>query len=134
MTDGAGLPDHLVDTLRVGLWMIDPDGVTTLVNPYMTDLLGVAAEAMLGRPLLEFFHPDDHHLVLQHIRKRRDGLSDSYDARLAPPDGQIRHVRVHGSPLRHLGTFVGSVAAITDLTDLYEPRNPCSTRRDSCRG
>jgi PAS domain S-box-containing protein len=119
MTDGAGLPDHLADTLQVGLWMIDPDGVTTLVNPYMTELLGVPAEAMLGRPPLEFFHPDDHHSVLQHMRKRRDGLSDSYDARLARPDGQIRHVRVQGSPLREVGEFVGSVAAITDLTDLY---------------
>ena len=119
MSDGAGLPDHLVDTLMVGIWMIDRDGVTTFVNPYMTELLGVSAEAMLGRPLLEFFHPDDHQMVLQHIRKRRDGLSDSYDARLARPDGQTRHVRVQGSPVREVGEFAGSVAAITDLSDVY---------------
>ncbi|MBI4935084.1 MAG: PAS domain-containing protein [Actinobacteria bacterium] len=120
MSDGAGLPDHLVDTLMVGIWMIDRDGVTTFVNPYMTELLGVSPEAMLGRPLLEFFHPDDHQIVLRHLRKRRDGLSDSYDARLARPDDQLRHVRVQGSPVRHAGEFVGSVAAITDLTDVYQ--------------
>ncbi len=119
MTDGAGLPEHLVDSLLVGIWMIDRDGVTNFVNPYMTEVLGVTADSMLGRPLLDFFHPSDHHVVLQHVRRRREGLSDAYDARLIRPDGQTRHVRVQGSPVRQIGEFAGSVAAITDITDLY---------------
>jgi PAS domain S-box-containing protein len=118
MTDDTGLPDHLVDSLLVGIWMIDRDGVTNFANPYMTQLLGVTADSMLGRPLLDFFHPSDHQVVLQHIRKRREGLSDAYDARLIRPDGQTRHVRVQGSPVRLVGEFAGSVAAITDITDL----------------
>ncbi|MFZ4719494.1 MAG: PAS domain-containing hybrid sensor histidine kinase/response regulator [Ilumatobacteraceae bacterium] len=112
------LPTGVFDSLQVGVWTIDPDGVSTYVNDHLLRLTGLDRTQVVGAPVLEYFHPDDRHTVLDHMRLRRMGASDAYDARLLTRTGDSLHVRIHGSPLLHGGEFVGSVAVVTDLTDL----------------
>jgi len=117
VSHGGSHPDF-VHEMHVGVWSIDRDGVSTYVNRRMTDLLGVPADQIVGRPLLDHFAPEDHPEVLSHMRKRRDRASDHYDVRLVRADGSRLPVRVSGSPIIIDGEFQGSVAAITDLSDL----------------
>jgi PAS domain S-box-containing protein len=110
----------LLAELQVGIGMVDPDGVTTFANRRLANMLSIEPAEMVGRPLLDFFDPADHQLVLAHVSSRRKGLRDEYDARLRRPDGSSVPARVHGSPLLVDGVFVGAMAAITDLSDLSE--------------
>ena len=119
MSDGTPNPE-VMQSLHVGLWIIDHDGVSTYVNDRLEELLGLPAAEILGRPLLDHFHPTDHEVLLAHIRSRRDGARDHYDVRLQRGDGTTLPVRVSGSPVMVDGEFAGSVAAITDLSDLVE--------------
>lgn len=110
----------VIDALEAGVWMVDRDGVTVHANPPLCRLLGIELDDMVGHRLLEFFAVDDHPVVLAHLRSRRAGVRDSYDARLRRPDGSTVHVRVQGGPLVRDGVYVGAVAAITDLTDVAD--------------
>jgi PAS domain S-box-containing protein len=119
MSDGSPSPE-VMQSLHVGLWMIDHAGVSTYVNDRLAELLGLPAAEILGRPLLDHFHPADHEVLVAHIRSRRHGTRDHYDVRLQRSDGTTLPVRISGSPVIVDGAFAGSVAAITDLSDLAE--------------
>jgi len=114
----AGLDGDVLERLNVGVWIVDRDGVSTFANRYLSDLLRVPAEEILGHPLIEFWHPADHATILDAVRRRREGQSDDYDARLRRRDGTSIHVRVQASPIGAPGDFGGAVAVITDLSDL----------------
>lgn len=110
----------VVESLHVGIWTLDRDGVTTYANQRMHDLLGMTGESLLGRPLLDFVDTADHQKVLQGLRRRGQGHSDTYDARLRGADGRLVHVRIQASPVVERGAVIGSVAAVTDVSDLAD--------------
>lgn len=115
---GLTLGLEVVDTLHVGVWSVDRDGVSTWANQFMCALLGVSLDDIVGAPLLKYWFRDDHELIQTHLRRRREGASDHYDARLVRGDGTPVPVRVQASPLREDGEFVGAVAFLTDLSDV----------------
>jgi PAS domain S-box-containing protein len=114
----AGLDADVLERLHVGVWSVDRDGVSTYANRYLCELLQVPADRIVGHPLLDFWHPGDHAMIVDRVRRRRDGQSDHYDARLQRNDGTTVHVRVQASPVGPVGEFQGAVAVITDLSDL----------------
>jgi PAS domain S-box-containing protein len=117
---GVPLGPDLLDTLQVGVWAVDADGVSTWANRFMGRLLGRPLEQIIGHPLIDFWYRDDFEIILTHIRRRRQGASDHYDARLKRSDGTPVPVRVQASPLHEHGVFVGAVAFLTDLTDVTD--------------
>ncbi|MEN9644325.1 MAG: hypothetical protein RL238_994 [Actinomycetota bacterium] len=116
----AGFDGEVLERLHVGVWIVDRDGVSTFANQHMCDLLRVPADQIVGHPLIEFWHPGDHTTILEAVRRRREGQSDHYDARLRRHDGSTVYVRVQASPVGAPGAFGGAVAVITDLSDLTE--------------
>lgn len=108
----------LLDTLHVGVWCVDADGMSTWANRFMSTLLGLPVEQIVGRPLIDFWYRDDFEIIQTHLRRRREGASDHYDARLQRSDGTPVPVRVQASPLHEAGVFVGAVAFLTDLGDI----------------
>jgi PAS domain S-box-containing protein len=117
MSPGGFIPEF-VDALHVGMWSSDQDGVTTYVNRRVVEMLTVPADEIVGRPVLDFFPEHERANILMHLRQRRDQVSDHYDVHLQRPDGSLVPVRVSGSPLMVNGEFKGSVAAVTDLSDV----------------
>lgn len=109
---------EFLDSLAAGTWIIDPDGVTTYMNRAMLDLVGRPWDDIAGRSFLEPFHPDDRRTVQEAVARRRTGASDHYDVRLLHASGREVHVRIHGAPLMLGGAFAGSIAVVTDITDL----------------
>lgn len=110
--------EAVVEALQAGIWTLDRDGITTYANPRMHEMLGVQPSMLHGLPLLDFVEPIDLPRVLQGLRRRGQGHSDSYDARLRRPDGSSLHVRIQASPIVENGEVIGSVAAVTDVSDL----------------
>ena len=108
----------VVEALQAGVWTLDRDGITTYANQRMHEMLGFETAVLLGRPLLDFVDPADQPMVLQGLRRRGEGRSDSYDARLRGAAGRLVHVRIQASPILQHGTVIGSVAAVTDVSDL----------------
>ncbi|MEY4175913.1 MAG: hypothetical protein RI900_3078, partial [Actinomycetota bacterium] len=108
----------VVEGLHAGVWSLDRDGVTTYANLRMHEMLGMQPTSLVGRPLLDFVDANDLDKVIRGLRRRAEGHRDSYDARLLRPDGTVLHARIQASPVLEHDVVVGSVAAVTDVSDL----------------
>ncbi len=109
---------RLLDTAQEGVLTVDAEGRVTYANRRAAKLLGFDAGAMRGHPFTDFAHPDDIDRVRQQFRRRRRGLSDQYELRLATaePDRRL-HVLIASSPvLDSRGRFQGAILMFSDIS------------------
>ncbi len=115
-SDGPGWsppPAWLMDHVGVGVWIADREGVTSYVNNAMTELLGLPATEIVGRPMRDFL--DD---VPQMVRGEYCMDAERCDRRLTQPDG--RHVWVEMTSLPLVddgGARRGTVNSAVDVTE-----------------
>jgi PAS domain S-box-containing protein len=80
----------------------DPEGYFRSVSPVWERLLGHHADELVGRPIVEFVHPDDFDATASELRRLADGDAQlvCFESRFRGADG--RHVwlewRAHLSP------------------------------------
>jgi PAS domain S-box-containing protein len=109
---------RLVDTASEGIWELDEQYATTLVNRRMAEMLGYEPQEMVGRRLSEFLFEDDLALLPARIAARRQGLTERFEQKYRRKDGST--VWMHVSATSILDTerrFLGSFAMLTDITD-----------------
>ncbi len=112
---------RIVDTANEGMWLVNPDGNTTLVNVRMADMLGYNPADMIGYPVERFVFPDDIAVFREEFRKRELGSSGKYEMRCIRDDGEVRWFFVSASPITgREGRFAGSFAMFTDVTERKE--------------
>ena len=67
------------------------DGYFKVVNPAFQAFLGLSADELLGRPYLDFVHPDDVASTVAEAAKLRDGVdSIAFENRYRCQDGSYR--------------------------------------------
>ena len=77
----------VVETAQEGVWMVDAEYRTTFVNARMADMLGYAAEEMIGRSVDDFM-PEPERLAFRKRRvERESGDSSQYDGKYVRKDG-----------------------------------------------
>jgi diguanylate cyclase (GGDEF)-like protein/PAS domain S-box-containing protein len=114
----SGRSDDVLDRFRlvfsrlpVPLALTGPDGSVQAANPEMLDLMGMDADALIGRSLLELTHPDDRAHSRAAVEQVRSGDVDrvQVDKRLMPEsDGPVQEqVPVHVTVLRLDGDRFG---------------------------
>ncbi|MDP2931594.1 MAG: PAS domain S-box protein [Chloroflexota bacterium] len=112
---------QLVDNVQEGLWVIDADGRTTFVNPRMAEMLGYAADEMLGRHLFSFKNEPSVDITKIHLERRRQGGKEQYDSEFMRKDGTQVYVSLEASPITDdCGNYVGSMACVADITKRKE--------------
>jgi len=92
---------------------LSPDGIAihaegrlTFVNSQGARMLGVESEeGALGRPVLEFIHPDDRPFVGDRVRRGLElrETQPPLEERFLRADGSILHVEVAAAPFQYLG-------------------------------
>lgn len=111
---------RIVETANVGIWQMDAEYRTIMVNPFMTAMLGYTEAEMLGRTVTEFMHPDDLVDHTQRMEQRRLGFHDRYKRRFLRKDGSICYTEVSATALQDSeGRFSGSFAMVVDITALH---------------
>ena len=101
-----------------GSWVLDVDGRTIAIAPTAASLLGYRPDEMRGRSPREFVHPADADALDGALARRRDGVRESYEIRWRHSDGAAIWAQMAAAPIRDAdGTFAGSFALFTDLTD-----------------
>ncbi|MBN2224976.1 MAG: PAS domain S-box protein [Deltaproteobacteria bacterium] len=95
-------------------------GVTRFVNPIITRLLGYTSEEITSRPFIEFLHPDDRQMALDHHIKRTtlQEKPDVYLFRAVSKTGDIIWFENNGV----LITWEGRPATLNFLRDITEQR------------
>jgi len=78
----------LLDTIQEGIWVIDSAGVTTFVNPRMSELLGYSHDEMIGKHLYAFMDDQGRQIAESNLGWR----ADLYEARNRPDSRRCRTV------------------------------------------
>ncbi|MDM7998690.1 MAG: PAS domain S-box protein [Dehalococcoidia bacterium] len=113
---------QLVETVDEGIGAIDKEATIVFVNRRMAEIFGYAADEMIGKPLFSFLaHTADGtgmEEAPRKIERRRQGVSEAYEARAFRKDGTEIHLSVRSSPiLDDQGNYAGVIAAVQDITE-----------------
>jgi PAS domain S-box-containing protein len=109
---------HIVQNANEGIWVIDLRAVTTFVNPKMAQMLGYAAEEMIGRSLNDFMDSEAQDIAATHLQRRQQGIAEQHDFRFRHKDGSDLWTLVAASPILDAqGHYAGSMALVTDITE-----------------
>ncbi|HET9657764.1 MAG TPA: ATP-binding protein [Kineosporiaceae bacterium] len=117
----------VIDSLDVGLIVLDAQLRVELANPEASRLLGVSGEEILHWTLEDLLRcgQDDDRVrgLLAGLLATEDGTpsvrAGCHDARLRGADGRIVPVSASVVPVEHLRTVMGAVIVLRDLSDLH---------------
>ncbi len=98
--------------------VVAQDGRLRFVNGKAEEIIGVSRAELLGMPLLEAVHPDDHGLVMDRYQRRIQGedVAHFYSFRVVRPDGGVRWVDINAITFE----WEGRPATLNFFTDVTE--------------
>jgi diguanylate cyclase (GGDEF)-like protein/PAS domain S-box-containing protein len=107
----------IADNADEGLWVFAPDERTVYVNNRLLEILGIGADAIHERPLLDVLDPERR--LREAEQPTGEGRrSERYEVGYEHPDGRRRTLLVSAAPLDDVGgTVEGSLALVIDVTD-----------------
>ncbi len=108
---------QVMNTLGQGVSVSMLDGVYEYVNPAYAQMLGYKPEDMIGEPSEHFAVAEDEGIHTEQRQYRQEGEATTYETRLVHKDGHIVHTLVTGVPRYSNGRIIGSISAITDLSE-----------------
>ncbi|MDQ6892479.1 MAG: PAS domain S-box protein [Acidobacteriota bacterium] len=109
---------RILETTNEGIWWIDADARTIYVNDRLCGMLGRTEGEILGHPIFEFLHPDEHARIREMLGRRRHGIAEQFDAGFVRGDGAPLIAIVSSSPvLDASGQYTGALAMLTDITE-----------------
>ena len=121
----------MVDSIQEVIFEADPEGRWTHLNAAWTRLLGFPVEECLGRPFLEYVHPDDRQGNLEKFLAVVNGPHDScrFEARYLTADGGVRHLEIHAWIFRGPNREpLGSTGTLTDVTGRRQAEDAVAIR------
>lgn len=108
---------HLLENLYEGIWIIDKDAYTSLVNSRMAEMLGYTPDEMRGKHLFEFMDKQGVEICKRNLKRRESGIKEEHDFEFLRKDGTRIYTRMATSPLTDdEGKYVGAIAGILDIT------------------
>lgn len=118
----------ILDTSGQGIVVADRQDRLLYANAAFADLVGVSADALLGRPVREFIDPEHIPHYEGELARRRTGARGLYETCMVHPNGARRSVLVTAIP-HPVEAVGGSVALITDLTQIKEAHAQTEAQR-----
>lgn len=107
----------IVDNAHEGIWVTDRESVTTFVNRRAAEILGYAANEMVGKSVYDFMAPEVVADAKALRQRRRDGVKEQFDFGLLHRDGSSIWVSVASAPILDIeGQFVGEISMLSDIT------------------
>lgn len=109
----------LIETMNEGFCAADADYVLTYVNQHFAEMLGHSQIELIGRRVHDLLDELSRTRLEEGIQERRSGRFAPYELTWIASDGQAVDTLVSPrSILNSDGTFAGSFATITDITEL----------------
>ena len=130
------LLEHTERIADVGSWEIDPDTMDVFWSENLFDILGVDTddEPSLDEAL-DVYYEDDRPIVETAVENAlQTGEPFDVEVRFQRPNGQIRWLRVQGTPTVEDGEVVTLRGAVQDITDHKEIESELRQERDLFEG
>ena len=113
----------ILDSLPVGLMVIDPGGEVININRAASEILGYSLDAFEGKGWGDLFfdnekNTDFNQIIIDIIRERKVNLKRSVS--YVRSDEKILQLSITGSFLREYEEIAGIVVLINDVTELHQ--------------
>jgi len=110
----------IVETVNEGIWFLDCTFSTIFTNPKICELLGYAAQDMLGRLVDDFMHPEEIAGCAEMMADCMQGKSNLFQQRFVRCDGSDVWTLVCATPVMEQGRFNGLFFMVTDISELRQ--------------
>ncbi|MFX1480384.1 MAG: PAS domain S-box protein, partial [Promethearchaeota archaeon] len=110
---------QLIEDTLVGVWVINSEKNTTLVNPQMAKILGYEIKDMIGTSLFNFMDSNSKELVIQDLKiQEKIGLNIEREFKFLHKNGSTVYTLLRAAPIMdEQGKFEGAFAFIVDITN-----------------
>ncbi|MFW9867512.1 MAG: PAS domain S-box protein [Candidatus Thorarchaeota archaeon] len=110
---------QLIEDTLVGVWVINSEKNTTLVNPQMAKILGYEIKEMIGTSLFNFMDNNSKELVIQDLQmQEKIGLNIEREFKFLHKNGSTVYTLLRAAPIMdEQGKFKGAFAFIVDITN-----------------
>ena len=109
---------RIVETASEGIWLLDSAGRLAFVNPRIAQWLGVAEEAMQGRPLDDFMDAEEAERCRAALAAQGAGEGGTLELRLRRADGSPMWVSLSTRPIfDDAGRPTGALGMLTDINE-----------------
>ncbi len=108
---------YWIENALEGVWVIDSNACTILVNPSMANMLGFSEKEMIGKPVFSFMDDNQVQVTKNHLEKRKKGIAEERDAEFLHKSGEKVYLRVRATPIfDKQENYEGTYAFLTDIT------------------
>ena len=109
---------QLIEDSLEGVWVIDENANTTLVNPSMARIFGYEVDEMKGRNLFDFTAQEDIEFTKNNLERRKRGVKEEIEKVFIRKDGKKVITRLMTSPIfDDDGSYKGAIALVADITE-----------------
>ncbi|MFQ6137287.1 MAG: PAS domain S-box protein, partial [Candidatus Hydrothermarchaeales archaeon] len=109
--------ENIVQSMKEGILIEDPDGIITFVNPKTEELLGYSKEELVGKHWKDISSPEYIEKMREETAKRPKGISSSYEAAAVTKDGRTIPIIISATPLFENERYKGVLSVFTDITE-----------------
>lgn len=86
-------PNDLLDLLLDAICVVDGEGRFLSITGACESIFGYSPQEMLGRPMIDFVHPEDRARTLQAVERIEAGyLQRHFENRYVRKDGSVAHI------------------------------------------
>jgi PAS domain S-box-containing protein len=107
----------LVEGTAACVGIIDLTGRLIYVNGAFADLMGYSVPELLGRPFLDYLHPEDAESMLGLFLHGLSSEAPEIEFRAICKDGSTRHLWTRPARLTTQGEIIGFVSIVVDITE-----------------
>ena len=107
----------LFEFAQEGIWVINKDSKTTIVNVSMAKMLGYSVDEMIGKHLYDFMDDQGVELAEQNLERRQQGIAEQHDFEFIRKDGERIFTTLETAPiLDDDGNYNGAIAGVIEIT------------------
>ena len=105
------------------------DGLIKFANKALENMSDYNHQEIMGKPLIDFIHPDDRGKVIQRITERIEGkpISGALEVRYLSKDGALKYVEAQGNVIQ----YNAKPADLIFIRDISERKKAEDTLRES---
>lgn len=107
----------LVDNINELIFVMDPGGKFTFVNPAATGRLGYTPEDLIGKSLSDYVQPEDREAYNAHFKDILEGKNEPIELRIQDKEGNARYLEISSHAMMDNGEAAGILGITTDITD-----------------
>jgi PAS domain S-box-containing protein len=108
---------ELVESINEAIYELDAQGRVAYISPVVEEVSGYSPSEIVGRPAIDFIHPDDVSRAVEGIRRAMSGRPTPNEYRMVSKASEVFWVRSFGRPIFERGHIVGVRGVLTDITE-----------------